>query len=210
MLASATDRAALHCHVRRCTTLAQNPKARIVQEAPRSSYEIGETRTLAQWLPNGRTTKLGDGQEFGPVIGPVALAGHFLAYALFYFGRYNDQGTDWKVVRLNVKTGHREEANRSGSVGECTGGLAFHVPIPGVHKVVVTDMGAVAWLMQGRNDPQTGRLDPHDYRICALASNSRTPVVLASGSTIAPQSLAASERYVYWTEGGVPRGVPIE
>lgn len=144
---AATEHKRPVCVQYRCKTIAADAQVRVYQATSRHPGRETHERTYAQWLPTGRVTALGDnGAGFeGAVLGRLAVAGRFVAYALGLSAeRYAGSGTTWGVVRLNAQTGHRESVAPDGEKG---GG--FGEKSPGVTGVVATPAGSVAWVDDG-------------------------------------------------------------
>lgn len=156
---------------------------------------------------------MGDGFE-GPHLEKLVLNGRFAVYAMvLYPEKYQGEGTSWRVLRLNAQTGRREEV---GAVGEKGGG--FGEKSPGVTDVVVTPTGTAAWIIDGEYQNPSGPSLPGNQGDLPLGSKSlfelppgaKTPVVLATSSTIDPTSLKAIPGHLYWTEGGVAHTASIQ
>ena len=194
----------------KCRTLAATAQIRVFQAAREESY----VSSFARWLPSGRVTPLGDHfePESGPSLGRFAIAGQFAAYALVVYGKYNYEGAVWRMVRLNVKTGHRERAedDRAEGSGACLGGTDHLAP--GITDVAVTPKGTTAWVIGDRpyNPYQPNPTPfPTIYTVCAVSPASKEPRVVASSPMIQAKSLAAIPGHVYWTEGSTPRSTAI-
>jgi hypothetical protein len=221
-IASATwvgDAGARHtrplCVIHRCKTIEANARVRVYRATSVLEGVTVYSGTFARWVMSRRITPLGDQyheEEPGLTLERLALSGRYAAYALVRFGKYNGEGTYWKVLRLNVKAGRGEEVRsdfggpRGEAPPECSGGLPF--TSPGITDLVVTPKGAVAWII-GRKDydpyASNPRPNPSSYRLCELTAGSRTPMLLANSGTIAPKSLATVSGHLYWTEGGTSR-----
>ena len=210
------------CSRYRCTTVAANSGARVVRATRARKGAVSFSATFIEWLASGRTTPLGDEYSVEAVESALTLkrpvlSGPFLAYALVGYGSYNGEGATWKIMRLNARTGRREEARGSRAGGEpggaistpCDGGVGEGSP--GVTDLIVAPSGALAWII-GALPYQYYSSDPtklSTYTVCALSAHSRTPEVLDSDSTIAPGSLALAGELVYWTDRGSPHSAPI-
>jgi hypothetical protein len=197
-----------------CRTLAATAQIRVFQATPRHPAIETFQSSFARWLPTGRVTPLGDHfePEPGPSLGRLALAGQFAAYALVVYGKYNYEGTVWRMVRLNVKTGHREHAedDRAEGSGSCLGGIDYLSP--GITDVAVTPKGTTAWIIGDR--PYSPYLRnptpfPTTYAVCTVPPASRTVTRLATGFMIVPKSLAAILGHLYWIEGSTTRSAVI-
>jgi hypothetical protein len=185
--------------------LAMTDRITVYRETNRHpARELPYVRTRVRWRPTGRTTWLGD-SVFGAGLGGFAVSGRVVGYTLFsLLGNSPDSGTDWRIVRLNAATGHREETPIES--GTCTGELPYGAP--GVTDLGVSPRGSVAWVIRGQFDPGNAR--NLDYaRVCVLRSGWVTPVLLASSKTIASGSLAIAGDRLYWTEDNLPRSVII-
>lgn len=202
----------------KCTTLAADPQVSIYQATNRHrNREVEYQSSFARWIPNGRVTALGDYCNFECVtLQKLVLAGRFL-FSAFTEGaeRYPESGvgSGWYLSLLNVQTGRRQKVD---PVGGKEGG--FGKGSPGVTDVAVTPAGTAAWIIDGEYQIPTGPSLPGNKGDLPLGSKtvfelppgSRTPVVLATSSTIDPASLAAIPGHLYWTEGGAPRTAAIQ
>ena len=202
----------------KCTTLAADPQVGVYQAANKHrNREVEYQSSFARWIPSGRVTALGDYCNFECVtLQKLALAGRFLLSA-FTEGaeRYPGSGVGggWYLSLLNVQTGRRQKVD---PVGGKEGG--FGKGSPGVTDVVVTPAGTAAWIIDGEYQNPTGPSLPGNQgelplgskSLFELAPGSRTPVVLATSSTIDPTSLAAIPGHLYWIEGGTPRTASIQ
>ena len=203
------------CVQYQCKAIAADAQVRVYQATSRHPGRETHERTYAQWLPTGRVTALGDnGAVFeGAVLGRLAVAGRFVAYALGLSAeRYAGSGTTWGVVRLNAQTGHRESVAPEGEKG---GG--FGEKSPGVTGVAATPAGSVAWVDDGSfPDPLPpppgspgGPLPLGSKAIFDLAPGSKTPSAISVSSTIDPDAIAAVPGHLYWTDAGAAHSVPI-
>jgi hypothetical protein len=192
-----TKHARSRCAVYRCTTLARDAQVRVVQVRARHQIERGYQSTFAEWLPGRRTTPLGDrlGTTTAVNLGPLALSGRFVAYALQSIAK--EGPSSWRVCRLDARSGRRESVEAVGPAEN-----AYEPGAPGVTDVVVTSAGSVAWLAGGAG------AHPGVYTVFELARGSMTPTALATGPGIMPGSLAAVPGHLYWTEGGTARMAP--
>lgn len=120
----------------------------------------------------------------------------YLGYALRIVG--SDTVDGWRVVRLNVRTGRKEEF--APAVPGGAGQYPFH---DGVLKVLVTPRGSLAWISLGEIT------DPTHYKVVALSAGASTPRLIASETTIEPESLAVSPGYLYWSQAGAPHSAPL-
>lgn len=206
----AYSRAKRLCVIYACHTIEASTQARIFRATKRRFGVLVYSGTFAEWLLNGRVTPLGDqffAEEPTWTLRRSVQSGKYLAYALVRYGRYNAEGAVWKVLRLNVASGHREPAQP----GPCAGGLAFLAP--GVLDVVLTSSGGMAWIIGEKEydpflpNPSPG---PAVYTVCEMSTRSKSPTVLAAGPTVEPKSLAAAPGHLYWMEGGIPHSAAIE
>jgi hypothetical protein len=205
-----------------CTTLDADTGARVVRATRKREGLVSFSATFVQWLASGRATPLGDAQSEEDVASAVtlkrpALSGPFLAYALVRYGSYNGEGALWTIMRINAKTGRREEARGSRIGGEPGGTIstpcdgALGEGSPGVTDLSVAASGAVAWII-GALPYQYYSPDPtkvSTYTVCALSAHSTTPEMLASDTTVSPGSLAMAAGLIYWTDSGNPHAKPI-
>ena len=210
------------CNRYKCTTLDADTGARVVRATHRREGLMTYSATFVQWLASGRVTPLGDEQSEESVASAFtlkrpALSGPFLAYALVRYGSYNGEGALWTIMRINAKTGGREEARGSRIGGEpggtistpCDGGVGEGSP--GVTDLSVSASGVVAWII-GALPYQYYSPDPtkvSTYTVCALSAHSATPKMLASDPTVSPGSLAMAAGLIYWTDNGNPHAQPI-
>jgi hypothetical protein len=206
------------CVLRKCRTLAADSQVSIYQATNRHrNREVEYQSSFGRWIPSGRVTALGDYCNFECVtLQKLALAGRFL-FSAFTEGaeRYPESGVGggWYLSLLNVQTGHREKVD---PVGGKEGG--FGKGSPGVTDVAVTPAGTAAWIIDGEYQNPTGPSLPGNEGDLPLGSKtvfelppgSRTPVVLATSSTIDPTSLEAIPGHLYWIEGGVARTASIQ
>jgi hypothetical protein len=184
------------CVVYSCRTLFESTQVRVFQATTRHTSTPYYRRSFAEWRPNGRITPLGD-YAFSVSMGPFAVAGRFIGYSL---EEGEKEGPSiWIVRRVDVATGRGESQPAEGGPGN-----GFEPPNTGVADIVVTPAGTVAWITHGQTE------HPSLYRVLELPAVSKMPVVLASATNIAPNSLAATPGYFYWTEGGVPRSASIK
>jgi hypothetical protein len=168
----------------------------VFQATSRHTLAPSYLSSFAEWHPSGRVTPLGD-YVASVSLGPFAVAGRFLGYSLEEGSK--EGPSIWIVRRVDVATGRGESQPPEGNEeGE------FEPPNTGVTDMVVTAAGTVAWIVHGEI------AHPSLYRVLELPAGSKTPVVLASATNIAPKSLAATPGYLYWTEGGVPRSASIK
>lgn len=194
------------CHTTySCQVIRRGGDVVVFPETPRPPREpIVYPRTFALWLPTGRSTALGDLDEEG-VLDPrrshFALAGEYVAYAL-PFEAPHAEGIRWQVIRMNARTGREEKARRR--IGRCLlEDRSETFDAHRVEEVAVTPNGRVAWIFGGYFS------SPPNYRVCELPPRSRTPVLLASSATIAPESLRLGAHRISWIEGGEKRGIRL-
>ena len=187
------------CRNYKCVTVAADAKVRVFERRPTPRAAEQGPVTLARWLPAARITALGDFYELGGgELGPLAVSGEWVAYALNGEERYMN-GHSVQVIRLNARTGNKLTAACTAEA--MTAGCAEFVPRggAGVTDVVVTSAGTAAWIVRGAVN---GR-----YALMELAPKTSRPMLLASSATISPHSLAATVGHIYWLEGGIPRTV---
>jgi hypothetical protein len=189
------------CRHYRCVTVAADAHIRVFERRLKSRSAENGPVTVAQWLANGRLTALGDSYELGGgELGPLAVSGEWVAYALNGEERYMN-GHSVNVVRLNARTGGRlvaacaPETVKAGCTETVPRGGA------GVTDVVVTSAGTVGWIVAGTASAP--------YALMELAPKARRPTLLASSTAIAPGSLAAIAGHLCWVEGGAPRTLSV-
>jgi hypothetical protein len=118
----------------------------------------------------------------------ITIAGHFVSYAA-----YSDCAADYcnpnAVMVQDLRTGRRTFAE---------GTL---VAVAHVSDLVLRPDGTVAWIQTSYDDNGSVRpgLD------VVAGGPARTPVLLDSGTDVAPGSLALAGPTAYWTKGGQPR-----
>ena len=210
--ASATARrAARICATGHCHTLMTGPRARLFRLTRMAHGFVVSSVLYGEDRRTGRvTTVVGGDVETQPVVELPFLAGTYAALVLVRTGKYNEEGAQVWIERVDLQTGRRLNSRRlpPGPAGEgCDGGLPFKAP--GVTDLIVTAKGALAWLLGGAYDPVTNAPELGDYRVCLLTGTGRAPTVLAAGDTIGPRSLAATPERLYWSEGGEPRTAPL-
>ena len=127
------------------------------------------------------------GKDSGSTRRPTA-AGRFVAYIAL-----TDQPTG-PIFVWNSRTG----ATRVFSAINASE-LRAHGSAPPVTSLVLTPSGRAAWIV-GPTDAQ----GTHVVRTTDHATRSTTSVV-ASGTDIAPRSLAVADGVLYWTQGSTAR-----
>ncbi len=176
------------CRNYKCVTVAADAKVRVFERRPTPRAAEQGPVTLARWLPAARITALGEFYELGGgELGPLAVSGEWVAYALNGEERYMN-GHSVQVIRLNARTGNKLTAACTAEA--MTAGCAEFVPRggAGVTDVVVTSAGTAAWIVRGAvNGP---------YALMELAPKTSRPMLLASSATISPHSLAATVGHV--------------
>jgi hypothetical protein len=132
----------------------------------------------------------------------MTLAGTMVAYEQTEADEQPEgEGTStWSVLVRDLRTGRWVHRAFTGTARQAR----FHGVGPVVGLVVKTD-GSVAWIAEVAGLP--GRA-PTEYEVHAVdKSGSR---VLASGTEIAPKSLALSGSTLRWTAGGKLFSAPLD
>jgi hypothetical protein len=157
----------------------------LVADAQAEVYEAEgplEKERFACAYATGHPYALGPKPEFsssgGGGIERETLAGHMVAYEDFAVGEYKKH---WDVVVQNLWTGK----------------VMRRVPSQGgfVSALVMKASGSAAWIVATEGGPGS-------YSV--VVSDIKGTHVVASGSTIAPKSLAVAGNTLYWTESGHP------
>jgi hypothetical protein len=202
------------CRRYRCTTLLANPSVRVFR-ATRSLSGSERFRTVYAQSSRGRLTTLDAelvNREPSSRLGPLALNGPWVAYAVAGNLGYNGEGEEWRVRRTNAASGRRETAALAsspsgGQEGVCDGG--FPQGADGVTEMTVTSSGAAAWIVAGITEFPSGTNVLGSRRVCDLAPETTAPKVVADSPAIATGSLAAAANVLYWSEGGAARSAPL-
>ncbi len=117
------------------------------------------------------------------------LASPIVAYEEIYRGGlYSKRAEEWVVVR-SLRTGrilHRVPTGISEGTGSENAGAGS------LTTMVVKGDGAVAWIVEN---------GARNYEVHAL-NKTGSPRLLASGTNIAPSSLALAGSTLYWIQGG--------
>ncbi|MDX6689108.1 MAG: hypothetical protein QOG15_565 [Solirubrobacteraceae bacterium] len=117
---------------------------------------------------------------------PIAVAGRFVAY-----GAYSDCAAGFcdpnGVIVQDLRTGHVTFADAS-------------LRVATVHSLVLRANGSVAWIQSSFNE--LGSFLP-GFAVVKV-QRGQPPVILDSGPTVAPDSLALAGGTLYWTKDGTP------
>jgi hypothetical protein len=192
------------CARLRCKTVADSAQVRLAvvtigESASAESY----SEHVAVWKSSGRTTPLGDYEGFDcSCLGPFALVGRYLGYAVQSVSHEEPWASFYGVARLNVQTGRREEASvdfhgpstNTRCVGQVSGSGS------GVTAIVATAAGTVAWILEAGAGSGV---------LCEMPAGSNTPLVLAESTGLVPDSLAVAPGRLYWMEGAGARTTTI-
>lgn len=133
------------------------------------------------------------------------LAGDMAAFELFHTG---PEAGHWYVVVRNLRSGRTLVHVPTGTP------LVVERYVTGVGTVVGIVLkrdGSVAWLAEDflRSLPQ-GALGPEIPYYDIYAAEGASVRLLASGTDIAPSSLALADGTVYWTQAGKPASAQLK
>ena len=179
--AAVTSSAALKlCGPRGAHTLASSTGARVYAQGG-SVYACSRS--------NGRFYRLGDARQCvaGARVGPAAAAGGVVAYAVERCGV--DTATASVVVR-RVSDGN--QLARHAAFAGPPGPESFQA----VGSIVVNRRGRAAWITS------THSVVSHHLSVQVIEASGSGARVLASGGTIAPDSLRLHDSRLTWTAGG--------
>jgi hypothetical protein len=172
--------------VQRQETLVANREVRIFQRQEYYDGALGSTSTYACNRKTGRLRYFQDaerGKDSGSTRRPTA-AGPFVAYIAL-----TDQPTGTIFV-WNSRTGATRVFSAI-NVSE----FRADGSVPRVTSLVLTPSGGAAWIVGPTDAQGTYAVHTTDH-----ATRSTTSVV-ASGTDIAPRSLAVADGVLYWTQG---------
>jgi hypothetical protein len=119
----------------------------------------------------------------------LTLRGTVVAYE-------SGQGANYHVVARDLRSGRILRSVLAGArpgIGPAT-------------AIVTTSSGALAWIVEVEEENETTKA-PAEYEV--RAADKSGVRVLASGSGIAPDSLALAGNTVYWTQGGKPASTSL-
>jgi hypothetical protein len=135
-------------------------------------------------------------------IANLALSGMTVAYEESYYGgsRYTEEQEnleEWRVVVRDLRTGRALHEVPTGMKSPAHPKFVGDGPTT---AIVVKSDGAVAWILAAVQEHAT-------YQVHALDKTGNH--VLATGSDIAPHSLAVAGNTLYWTQGGKPTSAAL-
>jgi hypothetical protein len=196
VIASGSEaRAAYHqgCLPMRAHAVAEDREVRVFAlEAPytvdghRYTHEV----TYACLLRDGATMKLARPRRAGPgAENLVALDGTMVAYT--YSEIFVDTGRT-EIVSANVAT--RRILLRAPEVAGFTD--ACVISFREVKDLVVTEDGAVAWILRTGHNCKTETFQVYDQAVPG------EPTLLDEGPTIVPESLRVTSRGIGWEDAG--------
>lgn len=184
------------CFGRNLRGIAANLHVRVTRER-------GLGRVVACHLRTGREVEIGvDLQSTDrSIVGPVALAGRFVAYSNAFRGR---SGADIGILVRDVRTGRTV---RSYGVREFVepGDRDF---VERTSDLVLRADGTAAWIFEVEERDDQGTTVRVRYEVHRFMG--REQVLLDSGTDVEPGSLALAGSRLYWMKGGQPRSVVLD
>lgn len=151
----------------------------------RYAYEVGG--------PGEGSSSGGGGTRNLTVVGPIVAWEEWSSRGM----EGQPERNEWIVLVRDLRTGRilHKLPTGTATVREWTG-------VGPTTEIAVNPDGAVAWI--ARVVDEQGQ---HGYEVHAADKTGTR--LLASGTNIAPNSLALAGHTLYWTQGGVARSVPL-
>jgi hypothetical protein len=137
------------------------------------------------------------GSQNGRGVNAIALNGTNVATSLQVVYESSATGDSYTVVVRDLRTGAVLVDVRPSSAPCASGSYGA------LDDMVLAPAGVVAWIAYNPAGVPLG-----SYEVCA-ASPRLAPEVLASGTNIAPNSLALAGQTLYWAQGGVPQAAVL-
>ncbi len=140
----------------------------------------------------------------------MTLDGTIVAYERYATASASGEGAGYfEVFVRNLRSGQLLDRVPTGMPLEAR---RFYVGVGSVRTMVVKADGAVAWIaLDFQRSEQLARLigrEVNYYDLYALDSSGER--LLASGTELAPSSLALAGSTLYWTQGGRPFSAGLE
>jgi hypothetical protein len=190
----ASQAAAKPCDQYTGKTIAANNLVRVFRPPVPKHADVYDSAKVC-YRPSRRVSTLGDGNSLKSAAilrGGIQMSGHHLAYAIYDVG--GQDSPEFGVYALDAATGHQDIYRT-----DVYSGLPVHPDR--VTSIAVLPNGTIGWIVGATKSA------PAQYAVHIAAAGKDQ--LVATGSDIGANSLAAGAAGFYWTRAGAPQLTPV-